>query len=347
MLDCPLRDEPYSVQSPLMDILLNPAAKAIANRHLDGLLDKLPPFFASTEVPSFSAIMDLTRVAAMGGVDLAVLPGLDRELGQLELTDADRADRCRRYDDDAPELALPEGRPRLLLFQKITGFRDGPSVEAATATMYELAREHGWCLVETDRGGVMTPESLTHFDAVIWNNISGDVLTLSQREAFRRYIEGGGGFVGIHGSGGDPVYFWDWYRDTLLGAQFIGHPMDPQFQDARVVVEDNDSGIAAGLAPGWTMNDEWYSFAPNPHSTGATVVASLDESSYSPVGQGGQDLRMGYHPIAWTRSVGSGRSFYSAIGHRPQVYADPNHRRLLVEGIQWAAGNGARDCGGN
>ena len=156
MLDCPLRDEPYSVNSPLMDILLNPRAKTIANRHLDGLLDKLPPFFASTEAPSFSAIMDLTEVAAMGGMDPTVLPALDRELAQLEVTDTDRAARCRRYDDDAPDLTLLQGRPRLLLFQKITGFRDGPSVEAATAALYELARENGWSLVETDRGGVMT-----------------------------------------------------------------------------------------------------------------------------------------------------------------------------------------------
>jgi hypothetical protein len=45
----------------------------------------------------------------------------------------------------------------------------------------------------------------------------------------------------------------------LLGARFIGHPLAPQFQDARIVVEGQTS-IGRGLAPGWTMNDEWYSF---------------------------------------------------------------------------------------
>jgi type 1 glutamine amidotransferase len=49
-----------------------------------------------------------------------------------------------------------------------------------------------------------------------------------------------------------------------------------------------------------------------------------------------QDLRMGDHPIAWTRCVGRGRSFYSAIGHRPQTYSDPTYRTMLESAIGWA-----------
>ena len=159
------------------------------------------------------------------------------------------------------------------------------------------------------------------------------------------YIDNGGGFVGIHGSGGDPVYFWDWYADELLGARFIGHPMDPQFQDARVVIEDTASAIGNDMAPGWTMKEEWYSFASSPRATGATVIATLDESSYSPVGRGGQDVRMGAdHPIVWTRCVGGGRSFYSAIGHLPELYSEPHNIKLLERGILWAAGRGSTRC---
>ncbi|NND66438.1 MAG: ThuA domain-containing protein, partial [Halioglobus sp.] len=343
MLDCPLRDAPWSVETPLMDVLLSPRASAIVNRHMGGVLEKLPPQFASAEAPSFSAILDLKALAGMAGLSPDVLAALDAELAKLELTDVERTARCKRYDDELPDLTLPAGTPRLLLFQKITGFLDEPSVAAATTTLYELADAHGWSLVETDRAGVMTPESLARFDAVIWNNTSGDVLTLSQRAAFRQYIEAGGGFVGIHGAGGDPVYFWDWYVDTLLGARFIGHSSDPQFQDAKIVVEQSSTRIAQDLAPGWTLHEEWYSFANSPRESGATVIATLDEGSYSLVGRGGQDLRMGDHPIVWTRCVGQGRSFYSAIGHRPQVYADERHRSLLKDGVLWAAGGACAD----
>ena len=127
----------------------------------------------------------------------------------------------------------------------MTGFRDGPSVEAANAALRAMAQRNGWALVVTDKGGAITPSILRKFDAVIWNNVSGDVLTVTQRRAFEDYIAKGGGYVGIHGSGGDPVYYWDWYADTLIGARFAGHPMDPQFQDARVLVESSAAALAA------------------------------------------------------------------------------------------------------
>jgi type 1 glutamine amidotransferase len=119
--------------------------------------------------------------------------------------------------------------------------------------------------------------------------------------------------------------------------------MAPQFQQARVTVVDPASPIVASLAPGWAMTDEWYSFATDPRSTGAHVLLALDEASYSPQ-SGERDLRMGDHPIAWTRCIGDGRSFFSAIGHRPESYSEPHYVQVLEAGIGWAAGAGATRC---
>jgi uncharacterized protein len=340
LLDCPLRDAPFSADSPLVDILLSDAAKATVDKNLPGTIASVPPFFAGTKAPTFSAILTFRSVAALLGKDSAALPKLDADLRALPVLPADKVARCARYDDDRPKFTLAKGKKHLLLFEKMTGFRDTPSVEAANAAIRALAARKGWTLDVTDKGGAMRPATLRKFDAVIWNNVSGDVLTLSQRKAFRAYIENGGGFVAMHGSAGDPVYFWDWYPDTLIGARFIGHPSDPQFQDAQIRIESHPSGIGEGLAPGWTMKDEWYSFAKSARLNGGTVVATLDETSYKP-GQnrfGGVPLTMGTdHPIAWTRCVGKGRSFYSAIGHRPETYSDPRHIQLLEQAINWAA----------
>ena len=90
------------------------------------------------------------------------------------------------------------------------------------------------------------------------------MLTPEQKQAFRSYIENGGAFVGIHGAGGDPRYEWRWYVDTLLGAQFKGHPLHPQFQKAVIHIEDPDDVIMTGLPAEWTRVDEWYSFETNP-----------------------------------------------------------------------------------
>ncbi|MCE7796332.1 ThuA domain-containing protein [Sphingobium sufflavum] len=342
VLDCPLRDMPFSMQSPMIDILLSPAAKAVVDRKLGGLLDKLPKQMFGTTAPSFASILTIKEAAGFatrGGGAMPDLTGLDEELAKIPVTAADRTARCVRYDDDRPTFKLPAGKPRILLFEKMTGFRDGPSVDAAHAAFTALAERKGWALVSTLKGGAIHPSVLKNFDAVIWNNVSGDVLTLSQRKALQAFVKGGGGFVAVHGSAGDFATFWDWYVDDLIGARFAGHPMSPQFQDARVVVEAKDSPLAKGLPAEWVMKDEWYSFRNNPRASGSTIIATLDEKSYKPDGLAGQNLRMGDdHPVAWTRCIGKGRMFYSAIGHRPETYSEPHYVTMLENALGWATG---------
>lgn len=334
--DCPLRDAPFSIESPLVDLLLSPAAKEVLNKAAPGRFDRLPPMFAGTQPPTFAAILTLREASRFTGMDAKAVAALDPRLRAIPVTAADKAARCARYDNERPALTPTTGKPRLLLFEKINGFRDDPSVKAAHAAFIAMAKRKGWGIATTDKGGAMNPQTLRQYDAVIWNNVSGDVLTLSQRRAFKAWLESGGAFIAVHGSAGDPVYFWDWYVDRLIGARFIGHPMSPQFQDARVVVQNPKHPIAGKLPREWVMNDEWYSFKTNPRATGANVILSLDESSYKPVGPMGIDLHMGDHPLAWTNCLGKGRSFYSAIGHRPETYSEPHHVAVLESAIEWA-----------
>ncbi|WP_292629423.1 MULTISPECIES: ThuA domain-containing protein [unclassified Novosphingobium] len=355
LLDCPMRDAAFSLESPLIDVLLSDAAKAVIDQQAPGAIQQIPSFLSGTRAPTFSAILKLKNlkdmVPALKAADGAAL---DRALQALPVTRADQLARCARYDDERPKFKLGQsqtsgGKLRVLVFEKMTGFRDGPSVAAAHAAFETLAKRNGWAIAFTDKGGAMHRSVLRKFDVVIWNNVSGDVLTLSQRTAFRSFVENGGGYVGIHGSAGDPEYFWDWYPDTLIGARFIGHPNDPQFQDAQVVIEPSATGVGRDLGPGWTMNDEWYSFAKSPRLSGAHIIATLNEDTYKP-GTAlfvGTSLAMGAdHPIAWARCVGKGRSFYSAIGHRPEVYADAHHLKLLEQGVAWSAQGGGSACSG-
>ena len=335
--DCPNRDVPFSAQSPLVDVLLSPAARAVVEKHMPGRLDKLPPLFAGTTPPTFAAILTTETAARFVGLPAEAVAAVDADLRTLPVTDADRVARCARYDNEVPVLNPGKGRPRLLVFEKINGFKDTPSVEAARAALTAMAARKGWAIAFTDKGGAFNPRTLGRFDAVIWNNISGDVLTLSQRDAFKRWLQRGGAFVAMHGSAGDPAYFWDWYADSLIGARFAGHPRNPQFQEARIAV-NSAHPLAAGLPAEWRMTDEWYSFRTNPRAAGANVVLTLDESSYNPNDPQMPGLAMGAdHPLAWTNCIGRGRMFYSAIGHRPETYSQPQHVTLLENAITWAA----------
>ena len=124
----------------------------------------------------------------------------------------------------------------------------------------------------TENGAAFSPEILARFDAVVFNNVSGDVFTPDQRAALRSFIENGGGFVSFHGSGGDMSYDWQWYVNDLIGAQFTGHPMDPQFQQATLHVEDA-SHPASAMAPN-TQATSGHSraIATNPSIASPTVA---------------------------------------------------------------------------
>ncbi len=344
LVDCPLRDAPFSTTSPMIDVLLSPAAKSVMDKALPGLLDPFPPFFKATTPPSFAAIMTLKETANFRRATPVNLDALDRELRALPVTREDKIARCARYDVVAPKISVPKGKPAILLFEKINGFRDSPSVDGAHNAFIAMAERNGWSIVTTDKGSAFTPAILKQFDTVIWNNISGDVLTLSQRRAFQSYMQNGGGFLGVHGTAGDPVYFWDWYVDDLIGARFAGHPMSPQFQTAKVRLEDKSHPAAQGLPAEWDVNDEWYSFKNNPRASGSRIIATLDETTYKPEGWGNQQLRMGDHPIAWSRCVGKGRVFYSAIGHLPARYADPLYVKMLEQAISWTAKGSGVSC---
>ncbi len=338
LLDCPLRDVAYSADTPMIDIMLNPKAMAVIDAEIPGATKKLPPHFSGTVAPTFSAIMAFRTVAGFMGLKPENVASIDAQLRKVPISDVDKRARCARYDATLPQFNLPNGNIRVLLFDKVNGFVHTDAMPAARAALQKMASQEGWALAVTDKGGAFNAKTLRKFDVIIWNNNSGDVLTLSQRAAFQKYVERGGGVVAIHGAGGDPAYFWDWYADTLLGARFKGHPMAPQFQDAKVTVEAHTHPVASALPANWTMKDEWYSFHKSPRLSGSHIVLTLDEASYKPGNTMGLDLHMGDdHPIAWTNCVGKGRAFYSAIGHRAESYSQPQNLKVLQNAIGWAA----------
>lgn len=252
------------------------------------------------------------------------------------------------HDEVAPDLPEDLGRPAILVFSKTNGFRHTDAIEAGMPAFEEIARERGLHVFATENGAVHSPEALARFDAIVWFNVSGDVLSEAQRSALLEAVRSGTGFLGIHGTGGDPSYAWPGHPGTLVRGQFVGHPMGPQFQEGTIRVEAVDHPVMAGLGPTWTRVEEWYSFEESPRGPGVEVLATLDESTYSPrmkIAILDRDLRMGDdHPIIWTHCIGRGRAIYSALGHQAEAYREPLHRRLLGQAIAWARETPPEGC---
>ena len=249
------------------------------------------------------------------------------------------------YDTKPPQLPAALARPAILVFSKTNGFRHEEAIPAADALLKQIAANNGWGFYSTENGATFNAAALARFDAVVFNNVSGDVLTRDQKAAFKAFVERGGGYVGLHAAG-DNSHRWDWFVQNFIGAKFIGHPMNPQLQRAAVHVEDRKHPAMAALPPSWSRSDEWYSFASSPRSKGFHVLATLDERSYSPKGLFGSNLAMGDdHPIVWTNCVGKSRILYSAMGHTAQSFAEPAQRHLLDGALKWALGLAGEGCG--
>ena len=250
-------------------------------------------------------------------------------------------------DSTPPRLpdALPA--PAILVYTKTNGFRHGEAIRAGVAWLEALAERRGWSVFHTENGAVFNDEDLARFQVAFWHNASGDSLDDAQKLAFRSWLEAGGGYVGTHAAG-DASHSWPFYVQQIIGADFIGHPMGPQFQDAAVAVEDRSHPASRELPESFTHNDEWYSFAESPRGVeGVHVLATIDESSYIPRQKllwMEQDLAMGDHPVVWWRCVGRGRALYSAIGHQASSYETPEVAALLEGALRWAAGLEGEGC---
>ncbi|MER5457673.1 lectin [Micromonospora sp. NPDC002389] len=219
----------------------------------------------------------------------------------------------------------------VLVFSKTAGFRHD-SIAVGTQAIRDLGAANSFTVTATEDAAAFTTGNLAQYEAVVFLNTTGDVLNATQQTAFESYINAGGGFVGVHAAA-DTEYGWSFYGN-LVGAYFRSHPA---IQQATVRVEDRGHAATAHLPQNWVRTDEWYDFQTNARS-GARVLANLNESTYSG-GVMGAD-----HPIAWCKTVNSGRSFYTGGGHTQATYAEPAFRAHLLGGIRYAAGRTKADC---
>ena len=113
------------------------------------------------------------------------------------------------------------GNPRVLVFTKTTGFRH-TSIPNGIAAVIKLGQENGFDVDSTENADMFTDDTLKKYAAVIFLNTTGNVLNYRQEAAFERYIQAGGGFVGVHAAA-DTEYDWGWYG-RLVGGYFYDHP---------------------------------------------------------------------------------------------------------------------------
>ncbi len=223
--------------------------------------------------------------------------------------------------------ACTKEQASILVFSKTEGFRH-ESIEAGIAALQKMAQEKGFEAAFTEDAAQFTTGNLRQYHAVVFLNTTGDVLNAEQQDAFERYIQAGGGYVGVHAAT-DTEYDWPWYG-RLAGAYFLDHPNDPNVRTATMVVQMKDHWATRGMPDTFEKTDEFYNFKNI--SPAINVVLTIDESTYEG-GRNGDN-----HPMSWYQEYDGGRAFYTAMGHTSETFSEPIFLDHLWAGIHYAAG---------
>jgi cytochrome c len=222
--------------------------------------------------------------------------------------------------------------PRILVFSRTLGWHH-TCIPNGIAAMQKIGKEKNYIIDTTTNASYFNDDSLKNYDAVMFLCTTGNVLDATQQAAFERYIQAGGGYLGVH-SATDTEYDWPWYGQ-LAGAYFESHPNHSNVREATIDVVDKKHPATSMLPDRWTRTDEWYNYKSI--YPGIKVLATLDENTY----EGGTNGA--FHPIIWYHEFDGGKAFYTGLGHTEESYTEPLFLQQLEGGISYVLDKGPLD----
>jgi type 1 glutamine amidotransferase len=210
---------------------------------------------------------------------------------------------------------------------------------------------------------MISAEYLARYDGLMVMTNGNLPLTSDQKRAIVEYVRRGGALVGAHCA---TLTLYDYpefgeviggyYRRSIVPTTRIG------VANLGVLkVEDQTHPATRMLGPSWPVAEEFYQFgttvwdASRPNENVSQVgrlpiplaftrervhvLLSLDTAKMDLTGLGPEISSGGDYPQAWTRTFGRGRVFYTALGHRDDIWTnDPVFRAHIRGGIRWALG---------
>jgi type 1 glutamine amidotransferase len=217
----------------------------------------------------------------------------------------------------------------VLVVTHTSGFRHG-SIPVAESTIDTLGRTSGvysTAFVRTadEVARLLTPSALAGFDAVVFANTTGN-LGIGDLNGFLDWVADGHGFAGMHSAS-------DTYHDqpaylAMLGNEFLTHGAETTVD---AIVENTAHPAAAPLGTRFRIFDEIYRFTRGNRGE-VTMLLSLDRFPDDGLPDAGRPADL---PLAWARIHGRGRVFYTALGHRDDVWQNASYQQHVLGGIRW------------
>jgi type 1 glutamine amidotransferase len=208
---------------------------------------------------------------------------------------------------------------------------------------------------------MISPAYLAQFDGLMLMTNGNLPLTPAQKQAIVDYVRDGHGLVGVHCAS---LTLYDYPEfGEVLGGYYRRSIVPTNRIDMNHIgvlkVEDTTHPATRMLGGSWPLVEEFYQFgtavwdASRPTEQVSQVgrlhipmafsrdrvhvLLSLDTTTMNISDLGPEVVKGGDYPQAWSRTFGRGRSFYTALGHRDDIWStDPVFRAHVVGGIRWA-----------
>lgn len=223
---------------------------------------------------------------------------------------------------------------KVILVTATKGFRHS-SIPTAENVITTLGQTSGsFTVVDVVRGGPegkddaevaekLTLAKLKGVDGVIFANTTGD-LAIPDREGFVRWVNEGHAFVGMH-SCSDTFHGFPGFID-MLGGEFLTH--DAQV-GIRAINQDLFHPATRDLGPTYDVYDEIYIFKSFNRSKVHGLLGLDAHPNFKFPGD---------YPVSWSKNVGTGKVFYTSLGHREDVWTSASYQNHILGGIKWALG---------
>jgi len=226
------------------------------------------------------------------------------------------------------------GKRVLVYTRQTTGSYIHENAPSSVEAIRKMGAQNGFAVDASEDPSVFTAGNLKQYSALIFSNTNSQAFqTDAQREAFQDYIQGGGGFVGLHAATTTERQ-WPFFVSTI-GGKFLRHPALQKFV---VTVKDATHPSTRGLPASFEWEDECYfhdSLNPDLHPLLFTDPSKLDDPDR---GKFASSLIDGNVPLAWTITTGGRRVFYTALGHKSETYSNPLLVGHILGGVLWAMG---------
>lgn len=226
-------------------------------------------------------------------------------------------------------------------------------VHEANRWFPKMAEEYGFAYDSTNNWNNMNDAYLAKYQVVLFLDTRPEVA--AQRDAFKRYMDKGGAFMGFHFAGfalNGSTYTqnWDWYHAQFLGAgEYKGNTWRPT--SAVLRVEDGAHPATSRLPVTFkSQPNEWYSWSADLKTKpDIRILLSIDPTSF-PLGTGPKAHEIwhsGYYPVVWTNR--NYKMLYVNMGHNDMDYggtekelsftlANETQNKLILDGLMWLGG---------